>query len=173
MGAIRKEVLKNIFNKFSYDPFSIDDVEKHDRKIVKYTLAGKHHSTGIIKRFKKWDGVHYKTLYQISKNYDIESKKKKNWCFTPDYTSGGFASTWLTIIVLMFTIALAWAIFAPMIDKQFSDLVDFYAYDNAALLSSKSLVISFFDIFPYIFCFFILVWGVLSSLRREQDSFQR
>lgn len=93
--------------------------------------------------------------------------------FLNNKESGGFAGTWLTIIVLMFTIALAWAIFAPMIDSTFSDLVDYYAYDNAALLSSKGLVIAFFDIFPYIFIFFILVWGVFQSLKREQDSWAR
>jgi hypothetical protein len=171
----RNEIVKNLFDKFEYQPFRLGDIPTENRIYFKTKLMGKNSQlikTYEIKKIEK-RGEYTRYQFVCDPNSKLLMTKKKNWLFTPDYTSGGFASTWLTIIVLMFTIALAWAIFAPMIDSTFNDLVNFYAYDNAALLSSKALVITFFDIFPYIFCFFILCWGVLASLKKEQDSYQR
>ena len=79
-----------------------------------------------------------------------------------------FIRTWVTIIVVFFALNLSFAVFSPIINQTFSDLVDIYAWNNAELLSAKIMVVGFFNLFPFIMSFTLLVWGVLNSLRREE-----
>lgn len=86
---------------------------------------------------------------------------------------GGFIKTWVAAIVVFFVLNLTYAIFSPIMNQTFSDLVDIYAYDNAQLLSAKIMVMGFFNLFPYIMSFMILFWAVVQSLRREEDVYRR
>lgn len=86
---------------------------------------------------------------------------------------GGFIKTWVAAIVVFFVLNLTYAIFSPIMNQTFSDLVDQYAYNNAQLLSAKILVIGFFNLFPYIMSFMVLFWAVISSLKREEDVYRR
>jgi type IV secretory pathway TrbL component len=91
-----------------------------------------------------------------------------------DIKSGmGFIKVWISAIVIFFVLNLTFAIFSPIMNQVFSDLVDQYAWNNAALLSAKTLTLGFFNLFPYIMSFMILVWSVVSSLRREEDTYRR
>ena len=85
---------------------------------------------------------------------------------------GGFIKTWVAAIVVFFTLNLTYAIFSPIMNQTFSDLVDIYAYNNAQLLSAKILVIGFFNLFPFIMSFMILFWAVIQSLKREEDVYR-
>jgi len=86
---------------------------------------------------------------------------------------GGFIKTWVAAIVIFFVLNLAYAIFSPIMNQTFSDLVDIYAWNNAQLLSAKILVLGFFNLFPYIMSFMVLFWAVVQSLRREEDVYRR
>lgn len=90
-----------------------------------------------------------------------------------DETSGGFIYTWLAVIVIFIILNLCWAIFSPIMNQTFAGLVDQYAYNNAQLLSAKTLVMAFFNIFPWIFSMFLLGWAVIQTLRREEDQYRR
>lgn len=81
----------------------------------------------------------------------------------------GFIRTWIAAIVIFFVLNLTYAIFSPIMNQTFSDLVDIYAYNNGQLLSAKILIIGFFNLFPFIMSFMILFWAVVQSLRREED----
>jgi hypothetical protein len=80
-----------------------------------------------------------------------------------------FIKTWVAAIVIFFVLNLTYSIFSPIMNQTFSNLVDIYAWNNAQLLSAKTLVVGFFNIFPYIMSFMILVWAVIQSLKREED----
>lgn len=86
---------------------------------------------------------------------------------------GGFIKTWVAAIVVFFVLNLTYAIFSPIMNQTFSDLVDIYAWNNAELLSAKILVMGFFNLFPFIMSFMILVWAVIQSLKREEDVYRR
>jgi uncharacterized membrane protein YedE/YeeE len=87
-----------------------------------------------------------------------------------DINSGsGFIRTWIAAIVIFFTLNLTYAIFSPVMNQTFSDLVDIYAWNNPQLLSAKILIIGFFNLFPFIMSFMVLFWAVIQSLRREED----
>jgi len=86
---------------------------------------------------------------------------------------GGFIKTWVAAIVVFFVLNLAYAIFSPIMNQTFSDLVDLYAWNNAQLLSAKILVLGFFNLFPYIMSFMVLFWAVVQSLKREEDVYRR
>lgn len=86
---------------------------------------------------------------------------------------GGFIKTWVAAIVVFFVLNLTYAIFSPIMNQTFSDLVDIYAWNNAELLSAKILVMGFFNLFPYIMSFMILFWAVIQSLKREEDIYRR
>jgi len=91
-----------------------------------------------------------------------------------DVKSGmGFIKVWISAIVVFFVLNLTFAIFSPIMNQVFSDLVDQYAWNNPALLSAKTLTLGFFNLFSFIMSFMILVWAVISSLRREEDVFRR
>lgn len=85
----------------------------------------------------------------------------------------GFIKTWVAAIVIFFVLNLCYAIFSPIMNQTFSDLVNIYAWNNPQLISAKVMVLGFFNLFPYIMSFMILVWAVLQSLRREQDVYRR
>lgn len=80
-----------------------------------------------------------------------------------------FIRTWIAAIVIFFVLNLTYAIFSPIMNQTFSDLVDIYAWNNAQLLSAKILVIGFFNLFPFIMSIMILFWAVVQTLRREED----
>jgi hypothetical protein len=86
---------------------------------------------------------------------------------------GGFIKTWVAAIVVFFVLNLTYAIFSPIMNQTFSDLVDIYAWNNAQLLSAKIMIMGFFNLFPYIMSFMILFWAVVQSLRREEDVYRR
>lgn len=86
---------------------------------------------------------------------------------------GGFIKTWVAAIVVFFVLNLTYAIFSPIMNQTFSDLVDMYAWNNAQLLSAKIMIMGFFNLFPYIMSFMILFWAVVQSLRREEDVYRR
>jgi len=86
---------------------------------------------------------------------------------------GGFIKTWVAAIVVFFVLNLTYAIFSPIMNQTFSDLVDMYAWNNPQLLSAKIMIMGFFNLFPYIMSFMILFWAVVQSLRREEDVYRR
>ena len=85
----------------------------------------------------------------------------------------GFIQTWVAAIVIFFTLNLTYAIFSPVMNRTFANLVDIYAYNNPQLLSAKILIIGFFNLFPFIMSIMILFWAVVQSLRREEDIYRR
>lgn len=84
-----------------------------------------------------------------------------------------FIRTWIAAIVIFFVLNLTYAIFSPIMNQTFSNLVDIYAYNNPQLLSSKILIIGFFNVFPFVMSIMILFWAIIQSLRREEDIYRR
>lgn len=83
-----------------------------------------------------------------------------------------FIKVWVSAIAVFFTLNLTYSIFSGIMNQCFSELVDIYAYDNPQLLGAKTLVVAFFNLFPYVMSFMILFWAVVSSLRREDDTYR-
>jgi hypothetical protein len=90
-----------------------------------------------------------------------------------DTSDGSFIKTWVSALVIFFILTLAYAIFSPLINTTFSDLVDVYAWNNPQLLSAKHLVVLFFNGFSYFCAVVILIWATIASLKREEDQFRR
>jgi len=98
----------------------------------------------------------------MKKSYDIFTLKNR--------TMGtSFATTWIVIFVAMFVLMLTYAIFYPVIVDIFYNMVVYYNGD----VNAANKVRLFFVAFPVFFCFALLVWGVISSFRREQHTYQR
>jgi hypothetical protein len=90
-----------------------------------------------------------------------------------DAESGGFIYATLSTLILFIILMLCWSIFGPLMNNVFGGLVDQYAYGNSRLLSAKTLVLTFFNFFPYAFSGFLLCFQILSSLKRENDSYRQ
>jgi hypothetical protein len=84
-------------------------------------------------------------------------------------SEGSLIRTWVSVIVIFVVLSLSNAIFGPVMLKIFAPLVEQYAYNKPALLSASHLVILFFNSFFYFMALFVLIWAVLSSLKREAD----
>jgi hypothetical protein len=99
-----------------------------------------------------------------------------------------FVSTWVTVVVVLFVLNLTYAIFSPIIHTTLNDLVLIHLYNAqqislinnfhgdqsayyASLNTARAMVVGFFDLFPYILSAVVLIWAVLQSLRREDDSY--
>jgi len=87
-------------------------------------------------------------------------------------SDGSLIKVWVSALTLFFTLNLTMSIFGPIMRVTLASLVDQYAFQNAALLSAKSLILLFFSLFPFAVSLMILVWAVLSSLKREEDRFR-
>jgi len=79
------------------------------------------------------------------------------------------ATTWIIIFVSVFVLMLTYSIFYSVIVDIFYNMVVFYDGD----VNAANKVRLFFVAFPTFFCFALLVWGVISSFRREQHTYQR
>jgi len=88
-------------------------------------------------------------------------------------SEGSLIKVWISSIVIFFILNLSFAIFSPIMRVTLSSLVDQYAFQNASLLSAKNLILLFFSFFPYAMSIMILVFAVLSSLKREEDAYRR
>jgi len=86
--------------------------------------------------------------------------------------NGGLIKTWISAVVIFFILNLAFSIFSPVVNKVLLSLVQQYAYNNPSLLSAAHLVVLFFNGFPFFMAIVILIFAVLSSLRREEDRFR-
>lgn len=98
-----------------------------------------------------------------------------------------FISVWIEIVVVFFILSLSWAIFSPILNNVFSDLVDQVIWENQQIPSNndqvaadnylhqlyvaKQLILGFFNLFPFALGCILLVYGVLSSLRREEADY--
>jgi len=87
-------------------------------------------------------------------------------------SDGGLIKTWVSCLTIFFILSLTNSIFGPVMNRIFSPLVDQYAFQNASLLSAKHLVLLFFNNFFFVMAIFILIFAVLSSLRREDDTYR-
>lgn len=86
--------------------------------------------------------------------------KPKNLC-----NGDTFAPTWLVIIIGMFVLMLTYSVFYPFINITLFDMV---AYSHGDLVTAN-LICTMLDIFPYMFITTILIWGIFSAIRREDD----
>lgn len=96
-----------------------------------------------------------------------------------------FIRTWITVVVVFFILSLAWAVFSPLMNGTFNDLVDHAIGTNANLQgnngenlqyyyqlhSAKTLIVGFFNFFPFALGCILLTWAVLSSLRKEESDY--
>ena len=96
-----------------------------------------------------------------------------------------FLSNWVTVVSVAFILCLSMSIFSPLINNTFSDLVDQAIYNGqstsgnngnmdsyyASLSSSKHLIVTIFNVSPYFISITLLVWAVLSSLRKEDSDY--
>jgi len=96
-----------------------------------------------------------------------------------------FIRNWLTVVIVFFILSLAWAVFSPLMNGTFNDLVDQAIGTNAnlqgnngdqvsyyhQLYSAKTLIIGFFNLFPFALSCILLSWAILSSLRKEESDY--
>lgn len=96
-----------------------------------------------------------------------------------------FLRNGVTVIVVFFILSLSMSIFSPIINNTLSDLVDIAIYDNAvqegnngpqtsyyaSLYSAKTLIVNMFNLSPFAISITLLVWYVLSALRREESDY--
>lgn len=96
-----------------------------------------------------------------------------------------FISTWITVIVVFFILCLAWAIFEPIMSVTLLNLVNIQIWNNqmasgnngnvqffyASLAGSAKMIVMFFRFFPFALSTILLVWAVLSSLRKEEGEY--
>jgi hypothetical protein len=95
-----------------------------------------------------------------------------------------FIGVWITIAVAWLALSLAYAIFSPVMNNTLDPLVDDAIYNGQShsgangdqhvfydgLFSSKTMVTLFFNLFGFAMGWILIIWGILSALRREEDS---
>jgi hypothetical protein len=96
-----------------------------------------------------------------------------------------FIRTWIVVICVFFILFLAYAIFSPIVNNTFGNMAESAIYNGqqasgangdqssyyASLYSSKVMVVGFFNLFFYVMAEILLAYGVLNSLRRENDNY--
>lgn len=100
-----------------------------------------------------------------------------------------FIKTWVTAIIVIVVLNLSFGIFSPIINHSLNEIVLQNIYNNsivdashphnngmfpeyyASLNSARVLTVNMFNIFGYIISAVILVWAILQSLRREEDTY--
>jgi|MudIll2142460700_1097286.scaffolds.fasta_scaffold368430_2 hypothetical protein len=86
-----------------------------------------------------------------------------------DKESGSFASVWVTVVIIFFSLMLIYMSFYKLIVITLYDMVLYYGGD----LEAANNTVTFFKIFPIPFMFTVIVWALANSFRRETDKFQR
>lgn len=97
--------------------------------------------------------------------------------------------TWVMAITFLIVLNIAFAIFSPIVNSTLNDLAIQEIQNNSVkdalhphnngmntfyyqqLNSARLLVVNMFNIFGVIISFVIIVWAILQSLRREEDTY--
>jgi hypothetical protein len=99
-----------------------------------------------------------------------------------------FIHVWITAIVTIIVLNLTWAVFSPVMNNIMNSMVLQTLYNssitsmathgagyNAAYYNSlntaRIMIVSFFNLFAYILSGVVLIWAILSSLRREESDY--
>lgn len=86
-----------------------------------------------------------------------------------NFESAGIAQIWIVVLIAIFTLMLSYTIFYPLVYNTLYDMVECYHGDVALANNIRQ----FFKIFPLPFLFSILVWGFMSSFKKERDIYLR
>lgn len=89
-----------------------------------------------------------------------------------DWESGSIAQVWIVIFVTTFVVMLTYTIFYKFITVDMYDMVVYYAAGRPVFVSVAHLIGTFFRFFPVPFLFSMLIWGFMSSFRREHDEYR-
>lgn len=85
-----------------------------------------------------------------------------------DKERGSIAGVWITVLIIIFVTMLIYMTFYNLIAVTLYGLVVYYG----GQVEVANNVVAFFKFFPVPFLFSILVWGVVSSFRRESDVYK-
>jgi hypothetical protein len=99
-----------------------------------------------------------------------------------------FTKTWIAVVVVMFVLDLTYAVFSPVVHGILNDMVLIHLYNAQqmslannptdvayyynSLNTARAMTVMMFDIFPWILTAVVLFWGIVQSLRREEDEYR-
>ena len=160
-----REDLVSLYDHFQDGYFTIKDVKDKIGK-PRHPLSCAA-DDGLLERKRDcWKVSKYKINPSTVK--EIEKFKGK---FDP--TDGSFIGVWFYVMITFIITVLVAAIFIPIIDKTLWQLVQQYCWDNPRLLSSGNMIVMFTHFVFYCVPCMLLIYGIMASMRREQDSYQQ
>ena len=113
-------------------------------------------------------------------NREARASKAANWkkksMWVHDWEKGSFASMWLMIIMVVFSLVIIYLATEKLVKVILWDMVLYYCPANTVIPSIEIArnVIVFYEIFPVIFLFVLVgVYPIMYSIRKEEDVYQR
>jgi len=81
---------------------------------------------------------------------------------------GSIASVWITVLIIIFVTMLVYMSFYSLIAVTLYGLVVYYG----GQVETANNIVVFFRFFPVPFLFSLIVWGIISSFKRERDVYR-
>lgn len=85
---------------------------------------------------------------------------------------GGYVTVWVTVIVMLSVIIITYTLTYDLVCVQIFGVASSMAPLNveAGYFNTMRLVKTIYNIVPWMLCFGVLIWGLLSSQRKEYET---